>query len=320
MQAYITSAYPDPQPIGRFLELLGSRGRGYVLATDPELADLVLFVENSQYESDPEYRALRAHPLVRFFPEKCFMYNEQINPWCVLPGLYPNVLRRYYDPTRMRASCYVRDMNPYVPNASWAEEPRLLFSFMGNHSGRIRRLVFSLQHGASLVQDTSSFNAFHGSGTEVYVAQQRRYAAVMVDSKFVLCPRGAGTSSFRLYEAMRCGRCPVVISDQWVEPGGTDLGFLVRVREADIDRVPRILESIEDQWLDRGRLARAAWETWFAPEARAAHMLDTCWAIRQQRCWPEGLRRKLPSIARVERIVRGKLLAPLVQTIIRRRS
>jgi hypothetical protein len=35
-----------------------------------------------------------------------------------------------------------------------------------------------------------------------------RYAELLIASKFVLCPRGNGASSIRLFESMQLGICP----------------------------------------------------------------------------------------------------------------
>ena len=57
----------------------------------------------------------------------------------------------------------------------------------------------------------------------------------------MLCPRGQGTSSIRLFEAMRMGIAPVIISDKWIGPKGPEWeSFAVFVKEKDISRSARI--------------------------------------------------------------------------------
>ena len=71
-----------------------------------------------------------------------------------------------------------------------------------------------------------------------------RYVGSIKDSAFVLCPRGGGTSTFRLFETMMLGRVPVILSDQWVPRVGPDWeSFSLRVMERDVSKVPRLLES-----------------------------------------------------------------------------
>ena len=109
----------------------------------------------------------------------------------------------------------------------------------------------------------------------------------MARSDYVLCPRGIGTSSFRLFEAMEAGRAPVIISNDWVQPGFIDWDFAVRIAENDIGCIPDYLAAIRDEAKDRGRAARAAWEQWFAPDRlfnSAAQVLAELSESRHEAC------------------------------------
>lgn len=46
----------------------------------------------------------------------------------------------------------------------------------------------------------------------------RRYNEILSDSKFSLCPEGAGPNTLRLWESLAMGAIPVVISDYWIPP------------------------------------------------------------------------------------------------------
>ena len=50
----------------------------------------------------------------------------------------------------------------------------------------------------------------------------------------MICPRGWGSSSIRLFEVMEMGRVPVIISDAWVNEAPKWADFSVRVSEADV--------------------------------------------------------------------------------------
>jgi len=77
----------------------------------------------------------------------------------------------------------------------------------------------------------------------------------------VLCPRGKGPSSWRLFETMRVGRVPVVISDDWVPPPGIDWdSFVVRMPESDVQQIPSVLLGLESEWAERAGRAQQAWE------------------------------------------------------------
>src|SRR5262249_2799424 len=118
--------------------------------------------------------------------------------------------------------------------------PDLFFSFLGRiatHPVRSKILVFDSPKTPCL--DTADgprrFHNFDYSKT--YVDLMRR-------SKFVLCPRGFGASSIRVFEAMCLGRVPVIISDQWQEPPGVPWSDCsIVVPESEVSHIPNLLAS-----------------------------------------------------------------------------
>ena len=85
-------------------------------------------------------------------------------------------------------------------------------------------------------------------------------------SKFVLCPRGLGTSSNRLYEVMQLGRVPVILSDDWDEPGGIPWAtFSIRVSESRVAQLRAILERHAPVAAEMGARALSAWHEFCEP-------------------------------------------------------
>ena len=98
-------------------------------------------------------------------------------------------------------------------------------------------------------------------------------------SRFVICPRGVSPSSIRLFEAMEAGSVPVIISDDLELPLGPRWEeFSLRVREQDIDDIPRLIERRQDQASEMGAAARRTWETYFSPQATVGSIVG--WAQR----------------------------------------
>ena len=65
-------------------------------------------------------------------------------------------------------------------------------------------------------------------------------------SRFTLCPRGYGATSYRLYEAMQLGSIPVYVSDKHLLPWSDELDwseFCVLIKPEDISRIDEILKS-----------------------------------------------------------------------------
>jgi hypothetical protein len=95
----------------------------------------------------------------------------------------------------------------------------------------------------------------------------RSYAQALRNAKFAVCPRGVSPASIRLFEAMRAGRCPVVISDAWMPPPRVDWSTCcLRVAEADVEKLPEILREHESEATELGKAAREIWHDQFAPE------------------------------------------------------
>jgi len=74
--------------------------------------------------------------------------------------------------------------------------------------------------------------------------EKKAFVDSILDSKFVLCPRGWFPVTYRLFEVMELGRCPVIISDQWVPIQGIPWDeCTIQVPEVDVGNIPEIASS-----------------------------------------------------------------------------
>jgi len=294
MDVLITSAYPDAQPVTAFREMAARDRFGvHHVTEDAAAAGMILFVENSHYDDDGFFRVLRRHPLVRAYPEKTFMYNEHDRPYCALPGVYCSMPAPWFDRRRQRATGYLLGPNPLVGEARLNTAPDLLFSFAGRRNAPVRSRILALRHPAAHLADTTHLDAY------VHLKDRRdearSYVELLGRSRFVICPRGVGTGSVRLFETLQAGRVPVIVSDDWVEPDGPRWDQLsLRVRESEIERIPALLEEHDARWGEMARAARAAWEAWFAPEVRFHRMVESCQEIARARTRPEAAVNRIP--------------------------
>lgn len=265
----------------RFLAA-SDRVKTHTIAEDAESADVILFVDLHQFPFDWQLEQLRHHPIATRYEHKIMVYDERDRPFCVFPGLYVSMAKRFFDPSRQRASSYYHLKNELMMPSS--EEPDLLFSFQGANSHPVRQLIFGLSHPRAIIENTSNVNFFDFSDyshTEEYQkqvrAQKQHFQEVVSRSKFVLCPRGAGTSSFRLYETLAAGRVPVIISDQWMPPHGPDWeACSIRVPESELNSLPSVLEAYEERWEHMAKKAKQVFEDWFAPDVLFHRMSDEC--------------------------------------------
>jgi hypothetical protein len=135
--------------------------------------------------------------------------------------------------------------------------------------------LFTLDHPRGLVERVQDFVSFNGSSHD-FVGRRAHFIEIVRRSKFVLCPRGMATSSFRLYEAIAAGRVPVVLSDRWVQPVGPDWpSFSVRWPERLASQLPAYLESIEDRYESMATAASAVFDRWFRPDVAFHRMVET---------------------------------------------
>ncbi len=266
MKLLLTSAYDKHNMLDAFVEMAGRDSIArHTLCESPDDADVILFVEDVHFD-DYLFSQLRQHPYVLNYGEKVFMYNEADKPWAVLPGLYCSMPLRFFQPGKQVPVPYLITPNEFIKDVyANPVEKRWLFSFVGSASHRCRKEVIKLSDEHYGVHDTSDFNVWDCTA-DVKAAQGTVFANTMAESRFMLCPRGIGTSSFRLFESLEAGVAPVIISNQWVPTPHIDWSFAVRVNERDIKTIPNLLRSIEDESVERGQAARAAWEAAYAPD------------------------------------------------------
>jgi Exostosin family len=264
--------------------------RKHSLTDDPSAADLILFVE--LYGAGAYFQLVRRHPFVKTFREKCFLFcsNDFVVPF--LPGIYASIERRWSS-ERTRSGFYLAvSENEFVDFTPPHEKLPYLYSFLGTvETALVRRNLAMLSHPRSFFQDTSTdYRDVLGGKLDAAAMREywRRYGEICKASKFILCPRGMGTSSVRLFDTMRMGRVPVILSDQWVEPQGPCWEkFSLRVPEADVARIPALLEQREVAAVEMGLLARAQWEQWFSETVCFHRVVAWCLDIKRQRRIPE---------------------------------
>ncbi|MFO8100167.1 MAG: exostosin family protein [Salinibacter sp.] len=257
------------------------------LADAPSDADVILFVENC----DPvrHYLEVRRHPVYRAHGPRCFLFSRHDFPIPFLPGVYASISRRWYDPARTRSGFYLDVFDKsFLPDAMPTADRTYLYSFIGQLStDPVRTALANLSHPDQFVFDTSSYWPYADLPADTRAELETQYGEVARQSRFVLCPRGRGASSIRLFEMMRMGRAPVIISDEWVPPSGPDWSaFSIRVAESDIPGLPALLEARADDAIAMGRRARAAWDEWFSPESAFHRVTNWCLDLQNTQTSP----------------------------------
>lgn len=124
-----------------------------------------------------------------------------------------------------------------------------------------------------VVRDSSVF--FRDASTSDLVDVRREYVENLAGCDYVLCVRGSGNYSYRLYEALCMGRIPIVIDTDLALPFADSLPWneiTVQVAVRDIGRIDEIVAE-HHRGLDdatyralQGQI-REVWLGWLAPEA-----------------------------------------------------
>jgi hypothetical protein len=151
---------------------------------------------------------------------------------------------------------------------AWEKQKSFLYSFIGQPSNAVRLRIFESLATApdAMVADLRDYKHWTGPYDGTQLSAQKKYCQIMAESRFALCPGGAGASSIRFFEAMEMGVAPVVISDTVVLPEGPQYEkFLVRIPSSQVKDVPGILKEKERDCIAMGQQVRIAWEEFFSP-------------------------------------------------------
>jgi hypothetical protein len=249
---------------------------------DPELADIILIPDIIfTYQHNREF-------LYRFL-DKCFALDCKDRPHTIIPGLYASALKKLFNRYRIRGSSYI--FNRHRRNASLnspdlSNEKQYLFSFIGGSTSWVRKRLLKLNFNRDdILVQCSTGTYSHWSNDQLNREEiQKKYVDVIRKSKFVLCPRGIGSSSIRLFEVMELGISPIIISDNWLPPQGPDWNrFALFVKESEIKSLLTIAENHVSESEERGRLARVAWEEYFSDPCCFNRCIEAIEDLRQSR-------------------------------------
>jgi len=259
---------PPPKPWYDDLESLRSAiescGAGQIQCTEPDNADAILV-----FHQDPARVPLQNVMSYLSASErtKAFVYSTIDSVLPLVPGFYPSLPQHNHISGTMGSPYFSVMRLDWLDALSTAVPAKWLFSYAGNSANApVRRKLMLVNDDRGRLVDTGSHPGnLSGQTSEVYQEFHNQYAEMMRDSLFIVCPRGMGASSMRLYEAMRAGRVPVIISDDWVPPEGISWNRCsIRLAEKDVGHLGAVLREREAEALTLCRLARTAWEEHFS--------------------------------------------------------
>lgn len=277
----------------RLHALYHASDKTHELVQGPNQADLVLLCN---LPGKNWFESLRFISAVQSNPSQCFAVSDSDRPLPLLHGVYTSAHKKLKFSDRFRSGAYnlypQSICNHYFEfsTGEWHKIfKRHLFSFTGRDSSIVRIRMFQKIWPSSVlvVNTTGLFNAF-GVPQGPQKEWEKKYVEILLESKFCVCPRGVGSASVRLFEAMRMGVAPIILSDDWIFPKGPDWSeFALIVPEKDVDRLYEIAKQNEGRALEMGRKARLAYETYFADEVYFNYLVDQMVDIQRSQKIPE---------------------------------
>jgi hypothetical protein len=169
---------------------------------------------------------------------------------------------------------YAEYFNELVFNnqAATSKQPKYLASWRGNlRSNNIRPMLLKYFRSMS-----DCIFEFSDSWLNHPIEEKSDYISLMLDAKFCLCPAGWAPSSFRIYESMALGRCPVIIADDFTPPKGPNWNdFALFYPQNKIKDLHAFLKDHESTAQEKGTKAREAWNNHFSAEILPYYYADS---------------------------------------------
>jgi hypothetical protein len=198
-------------------------------------------------------------------------------------GFYCSLPQSLHEPARHRAVCYPIVFNDLVVDFPQSDATHD-FGFVGGMNAGVRhRLVAMLE--PTQREDNSVISPEGGAWAQACSAgasdTKAAYAEFVRGTRFILCPRGYGTGTARLFETMKAGRVPIIISDRYVPPAGIDWDSCsITVKEGEIGRIREVVKANLERWPSMARNARAVWEQNFAIDKLLPYLAHNIEAMR----------------------------------------
>jgi hypothetical protein len=230
----------------------------------PERADAIIIQEENSFKNFKYLKHLESDDLISTYPEKIFTINTDDCATGLLRGLYTSLPKTRFNPRIFTSVPYMQFPNDLVfVNGYDNVTPTYLASWRGNvKSNKLRARIVTLleaKKGYCIEKTNSWLN--HNSD------EKTNYVNLIRGAKFSLCPAGWAPVSFRIYESMALGRCPVILADDFVPPKGPDWNeFALIFPEKKLEGLPAFLLRHENQSERLGKNAFEAWKSYFSAD------------------------------------------------------
>jgi len=243
-------------------------------------ADVIIIQEENSFKNFKYITDLESDEIISTYPEKVFTINSDDCATGLLRGLYTSLPKYRFNSSIHAIVPYMHFPNDLVfAGHSMNIAPVYLASWRGNtKSNRIR---------SKMVSSLKSKNGFYLETTNSWLNhdldEKKSYVNLIRAAKFSLCPAGWAPVSFRIYESMALGRCPVIIADDFEPPKGPDWkDFAVFYPQKDINLLSSFLCQNEQLAKDYGKNAFEVWKRYFCADVVKEYYTHTLLSLIYQ--------------------------------------
>ena len=256
--------------ISRVSGLLNHSNRHHEV-NNPAQADIIVFLESNSFRSKKSISNLRNTDLLRKWAYKSYAINYGDGPVDFLPGLYVSLPHHKHNVRWTRAIPYPwPSPNPIISKFNtFGEDPDFNLTFRGSLSHPVRKKLVEVILESPELGPCQTVNRWFNHTKE----EQYDYLQEIAKSKFVACPRGVATSSYRLYETLNLGRVPVIISDEWFPPESIDWNACsIRIAEDRIQDISMLINQSLTRWPQMSDTASRIWNEYLGDDVLGDYM------------------------------------------------
>lgn len=227
-------------------------------------ADIILIQEKNSFKNSSYINSILKDTLLSNYYHKVFTINTDDCATGLFRGLYTSLPKSRFNPILYAAVPYFEYPNKLIFSNDYREiAPCYLASWRGNtKSNTVRLKLLKALDSMSDIRLEKTDSWLNHSSTE-----KETYVELIRQAKFSLCPAGWAPVSFRIYESMALGRCPVIIADNFVPPMGPNWSeFALFFPEKKVTDLYYLLLQYEESYQLLGKKALEEWNTFFGPE------------------------------------------------------
>ncbi len=254
----------------------------FQLVDHAEDADAVFHVDSIFHKSSNDVGVYQK--LLEWADENnklAFSLSFEDLPLGALPGIYTSLESGNFDPTlhlswpHLEAPNKGAETTPKEP----PKQDSYLFTFAGSCSHRLRSKLFSIYSS----EEQNRWKVHEVKRWYNHTTDEREtYIDDIINSHFVLCPRGIASYSHRILETMLLERIPVIIADDWVPFSFAEQNYYISIPEKDVANIASILErELKNYDLYLSNLRKVN-ERWLTEKNRYCNVVERFLEFHQQ--------------------------------------